>query len=742
MIKIANVALKHRSKYVDKEYSYLADETILQGTRVLVPFGKGNIPYEAIVTKIYESEENEETRNLKPVIRALGGYQLPDKKIELARWIRKEYMSSLIEALGLFMPKTEELTITQQTFLAPIANREMIQQGLENEKKSARNKKMLLQLLLEGEVNISKLQKELGKSLIESAKSVESSGFGTIEKRRTNRLPQSNYQVPQREIHFSKEQEQVLEKIQKNVQNSIPTLLHGVTGSGKTELYIQLIQNCLAEGKQAIVLVPEISLTPQTIARFQNVFGKKIGVFHSKISQGERKDQTDMILAGEIDIVIGARSAIFVPFERLGLIVVDECHDDAYKSEQSPKYDGVKVSEKLCEAYGAALVLGTATPTIEQYHEAVYGKYDLQVLKRREKGQLPQIEILDTREENKYEGNPIISIRVIAAIQEQLDLGKQVIVFLNKRGYATTLSCNNCNHTIMCPRCDISLTYHKQGGKLVCHYCGHQEEVRKKCTACGIGDYKSMGYGTQKIEAELNIKIQGAKTVRLDKDTTAQKGGHENLLKSFKDKEKNILIGTQMISKGLDFEDVNLVVILEADQGLRFPDYRSAEKTLSTIMQVSGRAGRGDSQGKVILQTNDSQNKIFEYALNQDYSGFFWDEIKERKAFSYPPFASLIRILCSSEDAKNAGETAEKIKDAIEFYLKKKNKKVEALGPVPSLIHKIDNKYRWQLFFKITEPSDFELIKSIISFILSEKRSIIVNRNTAVSVEINPKSLI
>lgn len=742
MTWIANVIIRHKSKFVDREYSYcITDDLkgkIKVGSLVWVPFGLGDKMYEAIVTSMEEGEEEER----KYIAQVSDKEALSEKKLDLARWIREQYMSSFNEALSLFIPKDKDVGELQEHWLVPSVSNEQIEQALAKERKTARNKRMLLELLLQGEFSLSKVQKELDKSLLEAAKSVEHSGLATMQTQRVFRIPQNEYRIEQRNITLNQEQQQISEAIQENVQKGVGTLLYGITGSGKTEVYIQLIKNCIQRHRQAIVLVPEISLTPQTIARFKNIFGDRIAVFHSQISQGERKDQMDLIKQGKMDIIIGARSALFSPLERIGLIIIDECHDDAYKSEQSPRYDSIEVAQKMAEVYGAGLVLGTATPTVEQYYEAVYGKLDLQVLKQRQKGQLPTVEIVDTFEERKKGNASLISDKTINAIQQEINDGKQAILFLNKRGYAATLSCNQCNHTIMCPSCDISLTYHKEGQKLLCHYCGHSEAYEKKCRSCGKGEYRYLGYGTQRIEDEINARIVGAKVIRLDRDTTKLKGGHEKLLTFFKEEKANVLIGTQMISKGLDFEKVSLVVILNADQGLRFPDYRSAEKTLSTMIQVSGRAGRGQSGGRVIIQTDDTKNKIFDFALKQDYPGFFWEEIKERKAFVYPPFSSLIRIQFSSLNQRDCAETAERMKDAVAFYLKKRNKEVITLGPVPNLIQRIENKFRWQLFYKVERQEDVSLLKRIIGFILSEKRSIIVKKGVAVSTEINPKTLI
>ncbi len=739
MAKVAKVVLRHKSKYVDREYSYLATPETKLGAQVLVPFGKGNRPYEAVVTEMIEQEDAED---LKKIVRVVSDFTISPKKLELAKWIRDRYMSSFSEAINLFFSKAQEIQKLHETYLVTELSSEELEQKIASENKNSRNKLMLLQLLLEGEVNLSALQRELGKSLLQSARALEKENALIIEERRVHRVPMQTYQLEQKNITLNHNQQLVAKQIGKNIAAAKQTLLYGITGSGKTEVYIELIKKCLENKKQAIVLVPEISLTPQTIARFKNIFGDRIGIFHSKISDGERKDQNDLILSGKIDLVIGARSALFAPFENLGLIIIDECHDDAYKSEQSPKYDAIEVAEQLCKMYGAGLVIGSATPTIEQYYQAVYGDYDLQTLSQREGGILPTMEIVDTFEEMKMGNLQLLSKKAIQAIQKEVDEEKQVIIFLNKRGFATTLTCDFCNHTAMCPSCDISLTYHQVGNKLLCHYCGHQEEYHKKCKNCAVGHYQHIGYGTQRIEQEISSLVQNANIVRLDKDTTQGKDSHEKLLQRFKNQESNILIGTQMISKGLDFEKVSLVVVLNADQGLRFPDYRSKEKTLSQILQVSGRAGRGSLGGKVIVQTNDSGNKIFEYAIKQDYSGFFWEEIKERKAFLYPPFSTLLRIQCAAEQSELAAETAVRIKDAVEYYLTKRERNITAIGPAPNLIQRIENKYRWQMFYKIENDEDVVLTKKIIQYILTEKRAVVVPQGVFVSVDINPKNMI
>lgn len=734
-----NVVIFHKSKYVDRPYSYLCREPVLPGQRVLVPFGKGGRLYEAMVLSVDPNMES--AKALKEVAKVLDEPAISEKKIALAHWIKEEYLCSLNEALQLFIPKTGAVSEQYMSYLVPTVTRSELEGARDALRKSATSQRLVLDLLMEGELCIQEVQSRLQKQIVKSAEAIVQMGLARMEQRRVSRRPHPSYQLPKRSIALSRAQRTVLEATDQNVQQGSRTLLYGVTGSGKTEVYIALIERCLARGKQALLLVPEISLTPQTIARFENVFGNQIGVLHSQVSQGERKDQYDLIRSGVLRIVIGARSAMFAPLEELGLVIIDECHDDAYRSEQTPKYDSVKVAEQLCVQYGAGLVIGSATPSVEQYYDAVYGSYDLQTLAHREKGILPQIELIDLLQEQREGQDAIVSDRVREEIAQTIAQNQQAIVFLNRRGYAGTLSCNVCGHTVMCPHCDISLTYHKSVNRLQCHYCGHSEELVYQCRACEKGSYRAQTFGTQRIEQELR-EIEGAHCVRLDRDTTAAKGAHEQLLERFKNQEANILIGTQMISKGLDFEHVSLVVVLNADQGLHFPDYRNREKTLSMLMQVAGRAGRGLERGRVLVQTKDAKNPIFAHLKEHSYSDFFWEEIKERKAFFYPPFTTLVRVQCTSDRFEDAAETAQKLQNAVAYYLKQRNVGMICLGPAPNLVHKIDSRYRWQIFYKAGSEEELILLKRILRYALSEKRALLVNRGTSVSVDLNPNNIL
>jgi len=748
MSKKVEVAIKHKSRYVDRLFTYLAPDEIKLGHRVEVPFGKGNKLHEALVINVIKEDEimknDEESKAI--IYKAIANIKdetpiISDATMKIARWMKEQYMCSFFEALSLFLPKSENTAVKYKRMLVPLKNSAEIGEYKEKQRKNAKNKILLLEELIKGPVDIIEIQ-DLHKVIFSSAiKQLNEDGIAIVEKKVEYRIPKHEYDVKNKNIVLTQEQEDVYRGISRNLSNGKIKLLHGITGSGKTEVYIRLIEDAIESQKSAILLVPEISLTPQTIARFKNIFGDKIAVLHSHLSEGEKKDQWKIIESGYADIVIGARSAVFAPLKNLGIIIIDECHDDAYKSEQNPKYDTIDLSEKMMENYGLSVVIGTATPTIEQYYRAKKGEYDLFKLNERVNAKLPEIEIIDTIDELRQGNISLINNYIKSKIQKEIDAKRQVIIFLNKRGFANSLTCLDCGHTIKCKNCDITLNYHKNGDKLLCHYCGHTEKFERICKECGSQRLKEIGMGTQKIEEEIEASISGAEIIRLDRDTTIQKGNHEKLLNKFKEKQANILIGTQMISKGLDFEDVTLVVVLNADQGLRFPDYRSYEKTFSMVSQVAGRAGRGEQNGKVIVQTIEKENEVFGYIKGNDYEGLYENEIRLRRNFNYPPFGTIIRIVASSMSMDKAGNTSEKIRNAIDFYSKKRNAEFIALGPTPCIIQKIDKKYRWQLFYKLENQIEINLLKNIINFILSEKRSIIVDKDTTISVDINPRNM-
>ncbi|SCH13467.1 Primosomal protein N' [uncultured Clostridium sp.] len=560
------------------------------------------------------------------------------------------------------------------------------------------------------------------------------------------RSPESIYQSDNKKIYLNEEQTYAINKINSEMFNDIkkPYMIHGVTGSGKTEVYMGIIDYALNQGLDSIVLVPEISLTPQTISRFKNRFGDIVGVFHSQLSEGEKHDVYKAIKLGKIRILIGARSALFAPFSSLGVVIIDEFHEGAYKSEKNPKFNAIEVARYLVMKKNISLVLGSATPSIEEYYKAINGDYELITIKNRaNKNPLPKIEVIDMKSELSNGNKSILSNKLHLEIEKAIKNGNQTILFLNRRGYANFVSCRECGYVFECENCDISLTYHKGKNVGRCHYCGYEKEIPKECPECGSHYVKPFGTGTQKIEEEIRKIFEGVRVLRMDKDTTSKKGSLEEILNKFRNKEADILIGTQMLSKGLDFENVTLVGILSADMILNFPDFKSAEITFQLVTQVAGRAGRSDKEGKVILQTYDTDHYAIRRSVNYDFEGFYEDEIKIRKAFGYAPFNNMLSVVISGSNEKLVEQNARAMYDSIIYLLENRGIKEFdfILGPNPCSISKINHNYRWQILFK-DDNIEINLLKGIIKYICITKREVVFNKDINISININPNSVL
>ncbi len=558
------------------------------------------------------------------------------------------------------------------------------------------------------------------------------------------RNPENAYTLEQKEIY--EEQKNACNKVISEMfdQNKKPYMLHGVTGSGKTEVYMEIIDYALSQGLDSIVLVPEIALTPQTITRFKNRFGDIVGVFHSQLSEGQKHDVYKAIKAGNIRILIGARSALFAPFNSLGVIIIDEFHETSYKSEKNPKFSAIEVAKFISNKNDISLVLGSATPSIDEYYKAKNGEYNLiEINQRANKNPLPKIEVVDMKEELNKGNKSIFSFKLQDEIKQAIKNNNQVILFLNRRGYASFVSCRSCGYVFQCENCDISLTYHKGKNIGRCHYCGYEREIPKECPECSSIYVKPFGVGTQKIEEELKVIFPELKVLRMDKDTTSKKGSLEEILNKFKNKEADILIGTQMLSKGLDFDNVTLVGILSADMILNFPDFKSFETTFQLITQVSGRAGRSDKEGKVVLQTYDTDHYSIRRAINYDFEGFYEDEIKIRKAFGYAPFNNMISVVVSGENENLVKKNIQNMYDSIIYLLKGRGiTDFEfILGPNPCSISKINQNYRWQILFK-DDNIEINLLKGIIKYICITKRDVVFSKEINISIDINPNSVL
>ncbi len=560
------------------------------------------------------------------------------------------------------------------------------------------------------------------------------------------RKVESAYTIEQKDIKLNDEQQNAIDNIISSMwdENKKPYMLHGVTGSGKTEVYMEIIEYALSQGLDSIVLVPEIALTPQTITRFKNRFGDIVGVFHSQLSEGQKHDVYKAIKSGKIRILIGARSAIFAPFSSLGVVIIDEFHETSYKSEKNPKFSTIEVAKFMTIKNNITLVLGSATPSIDEYYRAKSGEYELiEIKERANKSPLPKIEVVDMKEELSNGNKSIFSKKLQIQIEETIKNNNQVILFLNRRGYASFVSCRSCGYVFQCHNCDISLTYHKKNNTGRCHYCGYEKNIPKECPECSSTYIKPFGVGTQRIEEELKQIFPQYRVLRMDKDTTSKKGSIEDILNQFKNKEADILIGTQMLSKGLDFDNVTLVGILSADMILNFPDFKSFETTFQLITQVSGRAGRADKEGKVVLQTYDTDHYAIRRAINYDYEGFFEDEIKIRKVFGYSPFNNMVSVVVSGENEKIVKQSIQNMYDSIIYLLKQRG--IDdfdfILGPNHCSIAKINQNYRWQILFK-DDNIEINLLKGIIKYICITKREVVFSKDINISIDINPNSIL
>lgn len=540
-------------------------------------------------------------------------------------------------------------------------------------------------------------------------------------------------------VELTQTQQEVLSQVTvaQQSQKDDVILLHGITGSGKTEIYLHAIEHALNQQKEAIMLVPEIALTPQMVTRFKMRFGDQVAVMHSGLSVGEKYDEWRKIKRKEVRVVVGARSAIFAPFENLGLIVLDEEHESSYKQEDSPRYHAREVAKWRANYASCPVILGSATPSIESYARAQKGVYLLAELPSRANAKpLPTVRLIDMREQLKGGNRSMFSIELTTAIRHRLERKEQIVLFLNKRGFSSFILCRDCGSTVQCPACDISLTYHRMGEALRCHYCGYEEPVPTKCPQCESEHIRYFGTGTQKVEEELTRLFPEARTLRMDVDTTRTKGAHERILHHFGQKEADILLGTQMIAKGLDFPDVTLVGVLNADTSLHLSDFRAAEKTFQLITQVSGRAGRHEKEGQVIVQSYDPEHYALELAKTHDYKGFYKHEMQVRRSYQYPPFYFLTHIQISHPDVLLTAEYAEKTAE----WLKQQFASTTAvIGPTASAISRIQDRYRYQCIIKYKkEPNLIPALHQLLKLARSDWEK----QGVRISIDLHPSTIV
>lgn len=727
------IVLNSDAQEIDRAFTYKVPEElkplIIKGQLVKVPFGNQRNPLDGFVVNILDEEpiKGIKYRYIKSIVEE--NPLISETDFLLIDFMRKEYLCKYIDVIRLLIP-----TGIMKGMKNKSKNVIAFKKELDSSMKNYNDYIKVVNFIKENNGIFSKteLTKLHNISLHRINKLIDLGVLG-VEEEIVYRYNQRTYKEFN-EFSLTNEQLQAINTITNSPNNKF--LIKGVTGSGKTEVYMQLVDKMLKDNKSSIVLVPEISLTPQMIERFKGRFGADIALFHSKLSDGERYDEWYRVESGKAKIIVGARSALFLPVKDLGLVIIDEEHENTYKSEQNPKYNAKEVAEYICSIKNAKLVLGSATPSIEYYYKAISGDYDLIELKNRATNiEMPSMEIVDMRDELRSGNRSMFSRKLYSEIKLRLENKEQIILFLNRRGHSTFVSCRSCGYVFKCNDCDISMTYHKNGF-LTCHYCGRNEKVRTTCPNCNSKYVKYFGSGTQKVEDEVRKYFSNARVLRMDVDTTRFKNSHEKIYMSFKNGEADILIGTQMISKGLDFPNVTLVGVLAADISLNIPDYRSAEKTFQIITQVAGRAGRCKKQGKAIIQSYTPDHYSLNFAKNYDYDGLFQEEFKVRAMLNYPPFSKILLIQGMSKDENklkwfmnNLGVELEKIVNEESGII--------ILGPNPCVIAKIKENYRYQIVIK--GELDCEFTVKIKNKLYELNKN--VYNDIKVSIDINPNSL-
>lgn len=728
----AGIIVNNDSVQVDKPFTYLVDECISSrvkiGHRVKVPFGKGNRLIEGFVITLNNFFEGDISK-LKSVKTLCDETPILTKDdLTVIEFMRERYLCKYIEAIRVLIPTGIMKGIKIKTKSLVTFSKELD----ENFNKS--NFINVINIVKENDGIYTKgeLSEKFNVSLYSLNKLLDN-GFLRLEEQKIDRSNQREY------VEYAKK---VLNTEQQNAVDIILTststqfLLKGVTGSGKTEVYMNLVSEMLKENKTSLVLVPEISLTPQMIERFKGRFGRNVAIFHSKLSDGERFDEWHRIKHGEVKLVIGVRSAIFLPFHNLGLIIIDEEHEGTYKSDQNPKYHTREIAELKSKLTSCKVVYGSATPSIESYYRALRGEFRLVSLNFRvDNAVLPKMNIIDMREELKENNKSMFSRKLHKEIEERLERREQVIIFLNRRGYSTFVSCRKCGYVFKCEHCDISMTYHTNG-YLVCHYCGSARKQVNLCPECGSKYVKYFGAGTEKVEVSLRESFPKARILRMDVDTTRKKNSHEEIYNKFKNGEADILVGTQMISKGLDFPNVTLVGVITADISLNLPDFRSAERTFQIVTQVAGRAGRGSKEGEVIVQTYSPEHYSLRYSSIYDYDGFFKEELNLRKIMNYPPFSKIMIINLSSKNQDSLIKFSTTLGGKIKEQLLNE-KHIEVLGPCPSIIQKINEMFRWQIIIK--GEFNYNTANNIKEIVYDELKD--VYNVVRASIDINPNTL-
>ena len=710
--EFANVIVDISHERVDRPFQYRVPERLRgqvgAGSPVLVPFGAGNRLRKGYVVELTDRAEYDPARIKELDSLDETGYNAASQLIRLAWWMKEQYGSTMNQALKTVLPVKEKIRPVEKKTIRTELSKEQLKELLsEAERKHYRARARLFSALLDmGEVPWELAARQL-RLTAAALKPMEEKGWIFLDREAVYRNPIRRELENGSAVELNEEQQAAARAFIQDYRAGHPGtyLLYGITGSGKTEVYMEMMEAVLRDGRQVIVLIPEIALTYQTVMRFYRRFGQRVSVINSRLSKGERYDQFERARKGEIQVMIGPRSALFTPFENLGLIVIDEEQEGAYKSELAPRYHAREVAVRRAAMAGAGLVLGSATPALEAFSRAERGEYRLLTLTGRAKkeSRLAQVEVVDLREELRAGNRSIFSRRLQELMEDRLGKGEQIMLFLNRRGYSSFVSCRSCGEALSCPHCDVSLTLHRNG-RLKCHYCGYEIPMPERCPSCGSPYIAGFGTGTQRIEEMTRKMFPEARVLRMDMDTTSKKGGHEEILSAFGDGEADILIGTQMIVKGHDFPKVTLVGVLAADLSLHAPDYACGERTFQILTQAAGRAGRGADAGNVVIQTYMPEHYSIRTAARQDYEGFYREEMAYRRMLHYPPALGLLTIQAASQKEETLSQAAEKMRRVAEQAGGKETglfaQGLEITGPVEAPVYKVNDIYRKILYIK------------------------------------------
>lgn len=719
---IAKVLVEINNINVDKTFDYIVPfeyiEKIKIGMRVKVPFASREL--EGFVLDLVNSTDD--NYELKEIISIVDTEPiLNNELLHLGQFMSKKYFSTLISCYQTMLPKA--LKAQNKTTI----NKKMIKyvELCSNSfpKLKPNQEKIVEYLRINGKVK----KEEVNKISVSGVNTLIKNGIIIESLIEEYRLVTKDINKEKETFKLTVEQQEAKNKILSQTQSSV-FLLHGVTGSGKTVVYMEIVEEMLNRGKDSIFLVPEISLTPQMVYHFKSRFGDEVAVLHSRLSEGEKYDEYRKIVEGKVHIVVGARSAVFAPFKNLGAIIIDEEHTTSYKQDNNPKYSAIEIAIERAKNNNAIVILGSATPSLETYARSIKGLYTLVELKHRvNTNNLPLVEIVDMSKE-KHRGS-IFSSRLITEVNKRLEEHEQIILLLNRRGYSSFITCSNCGYTAKCPHCDITLTYHKTSNTLRCHYCGYADKMNDICPSCGEKAIKTLGTGTEKVEEEIK-KVFNARVVRMDLDTTSKKGSHEKIITAFKNHEYDILLGTQMIAKGLDFSNVTLVGVINADTSLMIPNYRSNEYTFQLLMQTAGRSGRGEKKGSVIIQTFNPEHYAITLASKHDYIDFFKQEMEVRRKLSYPPYYYLIYIKVIGKNYNKISVESNKIASILTRELK--NSKI--LGPTTCSVFKLNGLFRFGIIIKYKKE---EKMEEVLQSLVNHYKG---NQTVKVDIDVNPNN--